>query len=424
MTGPFDGLRVLELGRFIAVPVCGQLFAEGGADVIKVEDLDGDQTRHNGAILPFEGSQFLNKNRGKRSLSVELSDPEVIAAIKRITANVDVVLANFRPGLSEQLGFDYESVRKQNPTVIYAENTAYGTKGPMADMPGMDIALQAYTGLMHMTDRGPEPIAHPIIDYATAMLMAWGVSTALYHREKTGRGQKLNVALMHSAMLLENNALIHVDAIDGWRDEFVSYLKQAFAAGKTWGDVLEHRNDLLPHRIMRAYYGIFDTSDGSVAVACNAKTLRLGLIDAMSIDDRWTTEPGWEPDDVEAHELRVREQVEATFRSQTTEHWLTEFRKRKLPIGAARHSDMMFGDEQVRANGFLARVEHEVLGGITVVAPPVHFSETPLAVRPPVSLGKHTRDVLQEAGLSTADIDRLFEQGKVREVHESREELE
>ena len=276
MPGPFDGLRVLELGRFIAVPFCGQLFADGGADVIKVEDLDGDQTRHNGPILPFEGRQFLDKNRGKRSLSVQLTDPDIRLAVKNIAAEVDVVLANFRPGLSEQLGFDYESVRERNPRVIYAENTAYGTEGPMADMPGMDIALQAYTGLAQMTDHGPEQITHPIIDYATAILMAWGVSTALYNREKMGKGQKLNVALMHSAMLLENNALTHVDVIDGWRAEFVTYLKRAFAEGKSWADVLEYRNELQPHRVMRAYYGIFDTSDGSVAVACNARTLRMG----------------------------------------------------------------------------------------------------------------------------------------------------
>ena len=112
-----------------------------------------------------------------------------------------------------------------------------------------------------------------------------------------------------------------------------------------------------------------------------------------------------------------------TFRSQTTEHWLAAFRDRKLPIGAARHADMMFEDEQVKANGFLATVEHETLGGVTMVAPPVQFSGTPLVARPSVSLGKHSRAVLREAGLSGEDIDRLFEAGKVREVHESREDV-
>src|SRR5689334_18398867 len=120
MAGPFEGLRVLELGRFIAVPVSAQLLAEGGADVIKVEDLDGDQTRHNGQILPFEGRQFFNKNRGKRSLSVKLTDPDVLGAVQKLAARADVVLANFRPGLSVKLGLDYDSVAQRNPRVIYA----------------------------------------------------------------------------------------------------------------------------------------------------------------------------------------------------------------------------------------------------------------------------------------------------------------
>lgn len=415
MTGPFAGLRVLELGRFIAVPVCAQLLAEGGADVIKIEDLDGDQTRHNGPILPFEGRQFYNKNRGKRSLSVKLTEPEVLTAVRKLAANSDVVLANFRPGLSAKLQLDYPSVSRDNPRVIYAENTAYGLHGPMSEVAGMDIVLQAYTGLAHMTDRGPEQLANPMIDYTAALLMAFGVSSALYHRERTGRGQKLDTALIHAAMFMENNQLTHVDAIDGWREEFVDYLKHAFAEGKTWAEVLEHRQELQPHRVMRAYYGFFNTSDGVIAVACNARTLRLGLLGVLGVEDRWTTEPGWIPDDATSHEAGVRERVEAAFRSAPTSHWLEEFGRRGLPIGPARHSDQLFYDEQIAANGFLTRVEHELLGGITVVGPPVQFSDSPMEARPPAPLGKHSREVLTEGGLSAEVIDALVARGAVRE---------
>ncbi len=172
MAGPFAGLKVLELGRFIAVPVCGQMLAEGGADVVKVEDLDGDQTRHNGAILPFEGRQFFNKNRGKRSLCVDLHDRDALRAVQAIAAQADIVLANFRPGSAEKLGLDYESVRRSNPRIIYGENTAYGLEGPLAHLAGMDVAVQARTGLAHFSADGPEPFLNPMIDYSTAMLMA------------------------------------------------------------------------------------------------------------------------------------------------------------------------------------------------------------------------------------------------------------
>lgn len=246
MTGPFEGLRVLELGRFIAVPVCGQLLAEGGADVIQVEDLEGDQTRHNGPILPFEGRQYFNKNCGKRCISVQLADSEVQEALAALARKADIVLANFRPGLSKKLRLDYESVLSTNPQVIYAENIAYGLKGEMAEMPGMDVVLQAMTGVAHMTDRRPEQLAGPMSDHAAALLMAFGVSTALYHRGRTGRGQKLDVALMQAAMLLENTQLTHVDLIDGWRSDFLVYLRSAFAEGKTWADVLKRRDEMQP----------------------------------------------------------------------------------------------------------------------------------------------------------------------------------
>jgi CoA:oxalate CoA-transferase len=413
--GPFAGLRVLELGRFIAVPVCGQFLAEGGADVIKVEDIDGDQSRHNGQIVPFEGRQFFNKNRGKRSLSVKLHDPGVLQAVRQLADRADIVLANFRPGLSQRLALDYEAVSASNPRVIYAENTAYGLHGPMSEAAGMDIVVQAYTGIAQMTDRGPEQLENPMIDYTASLLMAFGVSTALYHRERTGRGQKLDTALLQAAMFMENNQLTHVDAIDGWREEFVEYLKHAFAEGRSWAEILHLRHELQPHRTMRAYYGFFPTKDGTVAVACNARTLRLAMIDALGIEDRWTTEPGWEPGDVDAHEQAVWDQVSGAFRSASSNHWLSEFGRRGLPIGEVRHSDQLFYDEQVAANGFLARLDHEVVGPITVVAPPVHFADSPMIARPPAPLGKHSREVLREGGLDEATIDQLVARGSVRE---------
>jgi formyl-CoA transferase len=418
-TGPFQGLRVLELGRFIAVPFCGQMLAEGGADVIKVEDLDGDQTRHNGPILPFEGKQFFNKNRGKRSLAVELTDSDVVAAVRQLASRADVVLANFRPGLSSELGLDYDSVRATNPRVVYAENTAYGLEGDLAGVAGMDIVLQAFTGLAHMTEHGPDELINPIIDYAAAMLMAWGVSTALYHRERTGEGQKLDVALLQAAMILENNQLTHVDVIDAWRGDFLEYLKGAFAAGETWADVVARRAEMQPHRVMRAYYGFFDTADGAIATACNAKTLRVKMAALLQLDDRWTNEPGWLPGDVNAHESFVRDQVIAKFKSRTTADWVATFRAKGLPIGPVRHSDEMFEDPQPWANGFLTRVEHEVLGGITVVAPPVRFSATPMQALAPVPLGRQSREILAEAGLSAAQVASLFDRGVAREVHET-----
>ncbi|MGE3076092.1 MAG: CaiB/BaiF CoA transferase family protein [Dehalococcoidia bacterium] len=423
MPGPFDGLRVLELGRFIAVPFCGQLLAEGGADVIKVEDLDGDQTRHNGPITPTEGRQYFNKNRGKRSIAVKLGDPTVRSALQSLAQRADIVLANFRPGLAVQLGLDYESIRARNPKVIYAENTAFGLEGELAGMPGMDVVLQGMTGLAHFGADGPQQIEGPIIDHTAALIMAFGVSTALYHRERTGTGQKLDVALMHAAMVLENTQLTHVDIVDSWRVEFLAYLKTAFAQGKTWAEVLNVHDQMNPRKVMKAYYGFFETSDGAVAVACNARSLRARMAACMGVEDRWSTEKDWLPDDAAEHEQQVREQVVRRFRVATTEHWINEFRNHGLPIGPVRHTDEMFNDRQAWDNGFLAKIHHDVVGDVTIVAPPLKMSATPFQVLPTATLGKHSREVLAEAGLASAEIDRLFAEGVIREVHETLADL-
>ncbi len=412
MAGPFEQLRVVEFGRFIAAPYCGQLLADGGADVIKVEPLEGDETRRNGPIIPGEGRQFLNKNRGKRSLAVDLADDEVRAAVAALVNRADIVVANFRPGQAERHGLDYESVAKTNQRVIYAENTAYGRQGPMADAPGMDVVLAAYAGLLNFQPEGPSSLADPIVDYMAGMLLAWGVSTALYTRERTGLGQRLDVALLQAALLLQNNHINHVDVIDGWRKEFVDYLKTAFADGASWGDVLERREELQPHAVVRVYYGYLRTGDGTIAVAAMPRPLRLKMMEVVGFDDRWTREQGWLPADARAYAAELREAVEARLSADTTENWRRKLAAAGIPCAPLQFPEQLLSDPQVLANGFLTRLEHETVGGVTVVAPPVAFSQTPLRVRgaSPV-LGKDTRSVLAEAGLTEIAIDSLVRRG-------------
>lgn len=412
MAGPFEQLRVVEFGRFIAAPYCGQLLADGGADVIKVEPLEGDETRRNGPIIPGEGRQFLNKNRGKRSLAVDLADSEVRAAVAALVSRADIVVANFRPGQAERHGLDYESVAKTNPRVIYAENTAYGRQGLMADAPGMDVVLAAYAGLLNFQPEGPSSLADPIVDYMAGMLLAWGVSTALYTRERTGIGQRLDVALLQAALLLQNNHINHVDVIDGWREEFVDYLKTAFADGASWGDVLERREELQPHAVVRVYYGYLRTGDGTIAVAAMPRPLRLKMMEVVGFDDRWTREQGWLPADARAYAAELREAVEARLSADTTENWRRKLAAAGIPCAPLQFPEQLLSDPQVLANGFLTRLEHETVGGVTVVAPPVAFSQTPLRVRgaSPV-LGKDTRSVLAEAGLTESAIDSLVRRG-------------
>ena len=414
MAGPFAGLRVVEFGRFIAAPYCGQLLADGGADVVKVESLEGDETRRNGQIVPGEGRQFLNKNRGKRSLAVDLRDPEVLAAVVELTARADIAVANFRPGQAARHGLDYESLSARNPRLIYAENTAYGRKGPMADAAGMDVVLAAYAGLLNFHPDGPTPLSDPIVDYMAGMLLAWGVSTALYTRERTGEGQRLDVALLQAALLLQNNHMNHVDVLDEWRTEFVEYLKTAFANGEPWANVIARREELQPHALVRAYYGYLPTRDGMIAVAAMARPLRLKMMEVVGFEDRWTREPGWLPADGRAYAEEVARAVEARTTQDSTTNWQRKFAAAGIPSAPLQFPEQLLDDPQVAANGFLTRLEHQTVGGVTVVSPPVAFSKTPLAAHAASpALGAHTRAALAEAGLDGAAIDRLVARGVV-----------
>ena len=412
--GPFAGLRVVEFGRFIAAPYCGQLLADGGADVIKVEAVIGDETRRNGPIIPGEGRQFVNKNRGKRSLAVDLGNPEVLAVVHGLVQKADIVVANFRPGQAAKLGLDYEAVSAANPRVIYAENTAFGTTGPRAGFPGMDIAVVGYAGLAQFTSAGPLPLSDPVVDYTAVLLLAWGVSTALYHRERTGRGQKLDVSLLHAAMVVQNNTMNHIDVIDGWRNEFVDYLKTAFAEGRTWDEILAYRESLQPFAIARAYYGFFRTADGVIAVAALSRALQQKVAAVLGIEDRWVTEPGWLPDDAREHTQAVLAAAERAYASQPSAHWLSALNAAGVSSCPVQFREQLLDDPQALANGCFVELEHDVIGAHTVVAPPVKFSETGLrAERASPPLGRDTAAVLAEAGLTAEAIDRLARVGAV-----------
>jgi formyl-CoA transferase len=411
--GAFVGLKVIELGRFIAVPYCAQLLADSGADVIKIEPIEGDQTRRNGTIIPGEGIQYLNKNRGKRSVAVNLKNTKVNSAIKTLCEQADVIIANFRPGVAESLGLDYETLRKKNTRLIYAENTGYGLEGPLAKNPAMDAAIQAFSGLADLGPDGPSLRPDPIIDYMAAMLLSWGIASALYHREKTDIGQRIDVALLQAALVLQNNNAHHIDVIADWRTEYVSFLEEAYKDSDPWSGMIERKAELLPHVVTGAYYGFLQTSNGVIVISAGADALQRKVATLLNINDPRVTDPDWEPPtDIKAYQLDIRNQVQSILLTNTTEHWLKIFNKAGVPCQRYQTLEELIDHPQTKENDFMVHLEHELLGGMDVVAPPVKFSETPLAVQGPSPvLGKHTKEVLLEAGMATELFEKLVASG-------------
>lgn len=408
VAGPFAGLRVIEIGRFIAVPYCGQLLADGGADVIKVEPPQGDESRINTPVAPGEGRQFLNKNRGKRSIALRLSDPLATTALQRLCASADVVLVNLRPGQADEYGIDWPRLHAQHPRLIYADVTAFGPKGPDAGLPGMDHVVQPRSGLaaaLNVVHEGmPNSAPLPLVDYYTALLLAWGVSTALYARERTGRGQRVETSLLQGALVAQNNVLTDVMRLDSWRQPLVDWLQEARREGVPYEEQLDRRLRGRPAgRGSQVYMRSYQTADGFISIAAGTLALQRRAIAVLGIEDPRLQQPDWSPDDGFVYLEEQMARTQGALLDDTTAGWLDRLRAVGVPAAPVCFPEEMYDDPQVTANDFVTTLDHPTLGPVRVVAPPVRLSDTPLiARRPPPRLGEHTRELLAEVGLQAA----------------------
>ena len=330
---PFAGVTVLEFGHFIAVPWAGQLFSDGGARVIKIEPLEGEPSRHIAPLGGGESRHFLIRNRGKHSLPLDLRRPHAREILDALLARADVVLANMRPGLAAEMGLEYEQLAARFPRIIVGTVTAFGAKGPDAALAGMDYVVQARSGLMvtggRTKDDLPATGESPIADYMTASLLAFGVASALYRRERTGRGGRVDTSLLLGALVLQNNLMVRVEKLDGPRhEEFRGWLAGARRGGVPFAEQVEKmpRNRVASSQAL--YVRTYATKDAALAVACGSPSLRRKFIAAVG-----HTDPGLDGTvtDVEAHYAELKRAVEATIASRTTREWQELLEARGVP---------------------------------------------------------------------------------------------
>ena len=255
MPGPLDGVRILEFTEIIAGPYGGMLLSDMGADVIKVEPPWGEPWRFAQEFVPNESRNFISLNRGKRSLPLDLTKPEGLEIVYKLIPDMDVVIINARPDVPHNLGIDYETLSARNPRLIYCDNTAFGRKGPHSYRPGYDLIVQAMTGLLasegKVLDGVPQQIqSTAIADYATGITIAWAICAALYHRERTGKGQMVETTLLASALGVQTGRFIQVAAVDDERrEDFFELLRQMRADGTPFDEIhRQYREKLSPFR--------------------------------------------------------------------------------------------------------------------------------------------------------------------------------
>ena len=387
---PLDGITVLDLTRVLSGPYCTMLLADMGARVIKVEQPGkGDDTRAWGPpFLEGESAYFLSINRNKESVTLDFKHPQGRAVLDQLIAKSDVLVENFRPGTLDKIGLDYATLAARYPRLVYCSISGFGHSGPRSKEPGYDAIMQAEGGLMSITGAaGGEPyrLGVAIVDIVSGMFAAYGVAMALFARERTGRGQAVDLAMLDATV-----ALLTYQA------------GNFFASGKVPARLGNRHPSIVP-------YEVFAASDGDfvLAVGNDDQWRRFRAVAELPDDDRFVTNR----QRVTAYD-ELRPFVADRLRTRPRAFWIEQLTEAGVPCGSVRNFQELFDDPQLAAREMIARIEHATIGQLRALGVPIKLSETPGAVRtPPPTLGQHTDSVLQhDLGLAADAIVDLRQQ--------------
>ncbi len=406
--GPLHGIRVLDLSRVLAGPWATQALADLGAEVIKIERPDGgDDTRQWGP--PYakdaqgrdttESAYYLSTNRGKRSVAVDLSNPEGARLVRKLAQCCDVFVENFKVGGLAKYGLAYGDLKSDNPAMIYCSISAFGQDGPDADKPGYDAMIQGMGGLMSITGLpdgepgdGPQKVGVAVVDLMTGMYAATAITAALYERRTSGKGQYIDLALLDTQL--------------GWlANQNMNYL----VSGRSPRRQGTAHPNIVP-------YQAFATADGFLMLAVGndrqfASWCSVAGRAELAADARFATNAARV-----AHRAEIVPMVAAALRTRTTRDWLAALNAAKVPCGPINDIGEVFAEPQVVHRGMRIELPHPTAGHVPGVRNPINYSRTVIEYReaPPL-LGQHTDQVLEaELGLGSVERARLREAGVIR----------
>jgi len=421
-SGPLDGTRVLEFTQIIAGPLGCQLLSDLGADVIKVEPPEGEAWRVAAQFMPYESKQFHTLNRGKQSLAIDIRQPEAQEVIHRLVRDIDVVVINYRPDVAEHLRIDYDTLRGIRPDIIYVDNTAFGRLGEMAGRPGYDIVVQAMCGLIaavgKVDEDGVPVVPPPFADTTTAYSISTAVCAALFHRARTGKGQKIETSLLSNALMISMNHFAAVPAADAEaRARFAAVLEDAQANGAKYKDTLAASEAAIRLAAQgNVYYRCFLTSDGAIAIGALSVDLRNKVRKVLNIEHN-RDEPGYNPMNPGQKEtdLAIIAKVEAMIAECSSEHWEDAFEAGGVPVSRINFPQQMVDHPQVLANDYVITIDHDLSGEERLAAPPWKMSETPpRAQGASAPLGRDNDAVLASVGYGADEIASLRSKGVIR----------
>lgn len=417
--GALAGVRVLEIGQIILGPFTAQCLADMGADVVKIEPIGGEGSRVLGAFTPGESKIFHTLNRGKRGIELNMQTAEAQAFVHKIIPEFDVFIINSRVGVAERMNIDYETLKKLNPSLVYFEATGYGDRGPSAQRSGSDIVAQAYSGLM-LGDRKIDATGAPDQvtalapgDYSAGLSGAIGVCAALFHRERTGEGQKVTGSLLQSALAVQGSSVGKLEAFDKLvTNPMLERMQAVTDRGGNYAELLEAKGDMMTAMgaSMRLYYGGYNVKDGAIILGALTPANRDQMRRALGMEDEPTGAPDFDPYSEESRAVgaKVFEEIKALMLTKTMDEWLELFDAEGAPVSKVNYAEKMFEDPQVVEMGYMQAYDHPVTGPEIMPGPVVSMSKTPTGTETPSpGLGQHSEEVFKEFGLSDADIEAL-----------------
>ncbi len=444
MNSLLQGVTVLDFSEYIAGPYCGALLADLGARVIKVEPPDGAEERRLGAAKRYRGNTRMSLafNRGKESLAVDLRQSEGRDIVYELIKSTDVVVQNFAPGIAEKLGVGYDSLSAINARLIFLSSTAFGELGPYRKRRGFDIIAHAASGVMSNyadeegAPRGPGAI--PYIDIGTAMLNALGIVSALYHRDKSGEGQKVETSLFSTGMALQAMSMIQVDSLDAEQHaEEVRILRSAHGEGKHHTQIVDQFAEMrlradqpdtarpieVPDcrhrptdRQVYPYYRAYETGDGYISIAALNRSQRVKLCAALEISDQDVDKNlGEISDEIYLRQKAQMRVIEGRLRQQSNAHWMQVLEAAGVPCGPVNYRSDLYADPQALELNLIWELENRDLGNYKATGHPIRFLKTPAVPgRGAPALGEDTDALLRQSGYGDGDIARFRAAGVVK----------